>query len=76
MDKKEIEKIILQAVGNPESGLLKENSSSMAQALFTALNPEVKSKPKKEAQEISESTNQETELIVKEERVIEPAETR
>jgi hypothetical protein len=76
MDKKEIEKIILQAVGNPESGLLKENSSSMAQALFTALNPEVKSKPKKEVQEISESTNQETELIVKEQRVIEPAETR
>jgi hypothetical protein len=40
MNKKEIEAIILKAVGNPESGLLVENVSSMAQALFKALNPE------------------------------------
>lgn len=42
MNKKEIEEIILKAVGNPESGALVENASAMAQALFKALNPEVK----------------------------------
>lgn len=46
MDKKEIEKIILQSIGSPESGVLKENVSAMARALHDALNP--KKEPEKE----------------------------
>jgi hypothetical protein len=39
MDRKEIEQVIADAIGNPESGILRDNIGVMARALFEALNP-------------------------------------
>lgn len=42
MDKAEIEKIILEVLGNPEAGSWRDSTPAIAHALFKALNPEEK----------------------------------
>jgi len=44
MTKEQIEKVLLEAVGNPVVGILKESASKQAEAVWNALNPEPKTK--------------------------------
>ena len=53
MTKNEIKKVLLDAVGNPSVGVIKEAAEVQAQAIFDALNPTPKAeKPKKETASI------------------------
>jgi len=53
MTKNEIKEILLNAVGNPTSGAVKQAAEVQAQALHEAMNPTVKAeKPKKETASI------------------------
>lgn len=53
MTKSEIKKVLLEAVGNPTVGVVKEAAEVQAQALYEALNPAPKAeKPKKETASI------------------------
>ena len=40
MTKEEIKKAILNATGNPESGVIKDNLNTMAEAILKVLEPE------------------------------------
>ncbi len=55
MTKAEIQKILLDAVGNPNVGSVKVASERQAEALFKALNPEVKTKKVEKEIRIEES---------------------
>lgn len=63
MTKEQIQKVLLESVGNPTVGPIKAASEKMAEAVFDALNPEVKETKK-------------TYKVEKENRVIESEETR
>ena len=55
MTKQEIQKILLEAAGNPVVGKVKEASEGQAEALFKALNPEVKTKKVEKEIRVEES---------------------
>ena len=55
MTKDEIKKILLESVGNPVVGKVREASDTQAEALHKALNPEVKTKKVEKEIRIEES---------------------
>lgn len=62
MTKDEFKKVILDSVGNPVNGVVAEVADKMAQAVFEALNPEVKETKKtyKVEKETREEKSEET----------------
>lgn len=62
MTRSEIQKILLEAVGNPVVGPLKAASTKQAQAVWEALNPE--------------PSEAKTKKVEKETRIVESEETR
>lgn len=55
MTKDQIKKVILEAVGNPSVGAVAKAADVQAEALFNALNPEVKTKKVEKEIRIEES---------------------
>jgi len=55
MTKDQIKKVILEAVGNPSVGAVAGAADAQAEALFKALNPEVKTKKVEKEIRIEES---------------------